>query len=438
MSYRISTFGVLLPMSSIHFNSACFALVDCNNFYVSCERIFNPKLINKPVIVLSSNDGCVVARSNESKKLGIKMGQPYFEIEKLCCSNNVYVFSSNFELYGDISRRVMKILSNLCMDIEIYSVDEAFLRLDKMPVNPIEYAKKIKETIWQHVGIPVSIGIATTKTLAKVASQLAKKNPTVGIYDLRSEKIRDVILTQFPVENVWGIGKNLTTQLHYSKIHTVSTLCALPDAYLKKRFGVMMIRTVSELKGISCVSLEETSSVKNIMCSRSFGKAVTAQSDLLEAVSTYCANACKKARLQKVKANAICVYLRTSLFSKTKPCYSASDQQTLLLPSNDTIFITDMACALLKKIFKPGYDYQKVGVILLNLISEEIKQTDFFESQHTDDNKKIMNLLDDINHQYGKKSLFLAAEGVKKMWCVKSSKRSPRYTTQWDELIKVK
>ncbi|OGT39895.1 MAG: hypothetical protein A3E81_01900 [Gammaproteobacteria bacterium RIFCSPHIGHO2_12_FULL_36_30] len=424
-------------MLSTRFNQTCFALVDCNNFFVSCERIFNPRLINKPTIVLSSNDGCVVARSNEAKLLGIKMGQPYFQIEKLCRQNHVHIFSSNFELYGDISKRVMTTLFDFCLDSEIYSIDEAFLRLDKMSINVVEYAKKIKETIWKNIGIPVSIGIAPTKTLAKMASHLAKQNLTSGIYDLRSENAREIILQTFPVEEIWGIGKQTATQLHYSKIHMTSQLCATPSTYLKKRFGVMMMRIINELNGISCLSLEEVHSVKNIMCSRSFGKPVTTLSDLLEAVSTYCANACKKARLQKIKAQGICVYLRTSLFNKTKPFYSASDQKILLLPSNDTVLITTIAHDLLKKLFKSNYDYQKVGVILLNLIDENIKQNDLFENKNNDDNKILMNLLDVMNEQWGKKSLFLAAEGTQKLWSVKSARRSPRYTTQWNELLLV-
>ncbi|EKD92415.1 MAG: hypothetical protein ACD_29C00022G0001 [uncultured bacterium] len=423
-------------MSSTHSKDTCFALVDCNNFYVSCERIFNPRLTDKPVIVLSSNDGCVVARSNEAKSLGIKMGQPYFQIETLCRQHRVHIFSSNFALYGDISKRVMQTLSDLCLDMEIYSVDEAFLRLDKMPVDAVDYSKKIKETIWQYIGIPVSVGIAPTKTLAKVASHLAKQNPSIGVCDLRNETVRKIILQQFPVEKLWGIGKNFTTQLHYSKIHTAEQLCAQPTAYLKKRYGVMMVRLVMELNGVSCLSLEETHSVKNIMCSRSFGKSVTQLPDLLEAVSTYCANACKKARMQKVKAQGISVYLRTSSFNKTKPFYSASDQQTLLIPSNDTVLITKIANGILKKIFKPHYDYQKVGVILLDLLSEKIKQADLFATENNGDNQVLMTLLDRINDRWGKQSLFLAAEGIHKSWSVKSVRRSPRYTTHWDELVR--
>jgi DNA polymerase V len=412
----------------------CFALVDCNNFYASCERVFKPQLNHQPVIVLSSNDGCVVARSNEAKSLNIQMGQPYFQIESLCKKHNVHVFSSNFALYGDISRRVMMTLQLFCPDMEIYSIDEAFLKLDKIAVDPLQLAEKIKKTIWQHIGIPVSIGIAPTKTLAKVASHLAKQNPTMGIYDLRSPKVTEIILTHFPVEKLWGVGKNFSVRLHYRKIHTAGQLCALPSPYLKKEFGVMMTRVVMELQGTSCIPLEEAQSKKNIICSRSFGKKVTQLSDLIEAASSYCATACKKARSQRMKAQMVGVYLRTNSFNKTSPFYSASDQQTLIIPSNDTVLITHIVASLLKKLFKPDYQYQKVGVVLLDLLPEKIQQSDLFEKNTNTDNQALMNVMDCINQKWGQQTLFLASEGIQKTWSVKSIRRSPRYTTCWSEL----
>lgn len=429
-------------MSSDHSNHHHVALVDCNNFYVSCERIFNPKLWNKPVIVLSSNDGCVVARSNESKLLGIQMGQPFFQIEKICRKNGVFVFSSNFALYGDISHRVMKVISDFCLDMEIYSIDEAFLRLEKLPVNAVDYAIKIKKAIWQKIGIPVSVGIAPTHTLAKIAGDFAKKQEGIGVYDLRSTQLRDVILQHFPVESVWGVGKNFARRLHYSKIHTAAQLCQLPSAYIRKEYGVMMSRVVSELQGVSCISLastmEDHHSTKNIMCSRSFGRRVTALSDVIESISTHCATACRKARMQKMKAQAIAVYIRTGLFDEKKPVYSASEQQVLILPSNDTLVMTDIAIMLLKKIFKSGYDYKKAGVMLLNLQPAHIQQNDFFELKNNGNDNTLMNTLDAIQDRFGSKGLFLASEGMQKTWQVKTALRSPRYTTQWDELALVR
>ena len=419
-------------------HAPCFALVDCNNFYASCERIFNPKIIDKPVIVLSSNDGCVIARSNEAKSLGIKMGQPYFQIAALCERQRVAVFSSNFALYGDISKRLMRTLIHLCPDIEIYSIDEAFLRLDKMPVDSVDFARTIKKTIWQHIGIPVSIGIAPTKTLAKVASHLAKQNPTIGIYDLRNEKVRDIILTQFPVEQLWGVGKKYAMKLQDLNIVMASQLSEKPLPYLKQQFSVMMTRLVLELKGISCLSLEELHNKKNIICSRSFGKPVTELVYLLEAISSYCAIACEKARTQKTKAQGVMVFLHTSRFNKTQPYYSASDQQALILPSNDTVLVTQIANQLIKKLFKSPYRYQKVGVMLLNLTSENNFQGDLLVENNNADNQKLMSLLDGVNQKWGRKTLFLAAEGSVQSWSVKSVRRSARYTTCWNELPIIK
>src|SRR3990167_712122 len=424
-------------MLSTHSN-ICFALVDCNNFYASCERIFNPKLNNKPLIILSSNDGCVIARSNEAKSLGIQMSQPYFQIEKLCRQHKVNALSSNFALYGDISNRVMKTLHALGPDMEIYSIDEAFLRLDRLNVNPVNYAIKIKEILFKNVGIPVSIGLAPTKTLAKAATNIAKKNAAVGVYDLRLQNVRSIILNYFPVKDIWGVGKQSAEKLNQLHIKTATELCDQPVAFLKRHFSVMIERTVMELKGMSCVSLEETHSKKNIICSRSFGKKVTEISDLLEAISSYAANACKKARNQQTKAHAICVYLQTSRFGKANEFYSARDQEILLFPSNDTVLITAVAIKLLKKLFKRGYHYQKVGIVLLNLMPDHIQQNDLFAQNKSEDNQKMMSVLDEINKKWGAQTLFLASEGTEKTWTVKSSRRSFRYTTSWDELLMVK
>jgi len=426
-------------MLSTHSDKICFALVDCNNFYASCERLFNPKLNNQPVIILSSNDGCVIARSNEAKALGIQMSQPYFQIEKLCRQYKVQALSSNFALYGDISHRVMAVLKSFCLDMEIYSIDEAFLRLDYIGFSDLFlYAQKIRETILQHVGIPVSIGLAKTKTLAKVASLLAKKNHPQSknnVCDLRDEIIKNNVLREFPVEDVWGIGRKSAQQLQYMKINTAHDLCNAETNLLKKRFSIMMTRVVLELKNISCLVLEEVQQKKNITCSRSFGKPVTALSDLLEAISAYAARACEKARSEKTKAQSILVYLRTSPFRKTD-FYSGSDSQQLLHSSNDTCYITSVAQLLLKKLYKPGLEYQKTGIILCDLMSQKLQQTDLFCEQSTD-NESVMKTMDSINHRFGSHRVFLAAEGIKPDWVVKSTQKSPCYTTNWKELKKV-
>lgn len=426
-------------MLSMHSNKICFALIDCNNFYASCERLFNPKLNNKPVIILSSNDGCVIARSNEAKALGIQMSQPYFQIEKLCHRYKVQALSSNFALYGDISHRIMSVLNSFCLDMEIYSIDEAFLRLDYIGFSDLlSYAQKIQQTILQHVGIPVSIGLAKTKTLAKVASHLAKKNHPQSknnVCDLRDEVIKNNILREFPVEAVWGIGRKYAQQLQYMKINTAYDLCNAETNFLKKQFSIMMTRVVLELKNVSCLALEEVHEKKNITCSRSFGKPVTALPDLLQAISAYAARACEKARSEKTKAQSILVYLRTSPFQKTN-FYSGSDSQQLIHSSNDTCYITSVAQSLLKKLYKPGFLYQKTGIILCDLMSEKLQQADLFCEQRAD-NESVMKTIDSINRRFGSHRVFLAAEGIKPDWVVKSTKKSPCYTTNWKELKRV-
>ena len=423
----------------MHLKDSCFALVDCNNFYVSCERLYNPKLRNKPVIILSNNDGCVVSRSNEAKSLGIKMGQPFFQIEKLCQQKKVFVFSSNFALYGDISHRVMKTLETYCPDMEIYSIDEAFLRLDKIVFSEAcDYAQKLRKIVLQHVGIPVSIGIAPTKTLAKVASLLAKKNHAISkdnVCDLRDSTIRNGVLAEFLVGDIWGVGRKSAEQLQYLNITTAAQLCQQNSQFLRKRFSIVMTRIVLELQGTSCLTLEEINQKKNITCSRSFGKKITELQPLLEAISSYAARACEKARAENTKAQSICVYIRTSPHSKT-PFYSASDAQQLLHASNDACHIIAVAQTLLKKIYKPGFQYQKAGIILCDLRSDELFQQDLFE-KNSDDNKAIMTVVDHINHRYGNQSVFLAAEGIAQAWKIKSVLKSSGYTTAWEELVQV-
>lgn len=426
-------------MLSMRSNHVTFALVDCNNFYASCERLFNPKLNNQPVIILSSNDGCVIARSNEAKALGIQMSQPYFQIASLCRKNKVHVFSSNFALYGDISHRVMQVLQSFCKDMEIYSIDEAFFRLDNIAFSDAKtYAIKIRQALLKQVGIPVSIGIAPTKTLAKVANHLAKKQHPLsqdGVCDLRNLDVKNNALCDFPVSDIWGIGRQLTWQLQHMQINTAWDLCQADVNVLKKRFSVVMKRIVLELQGVACLTLEEIQQKKNITCSRSFGKSVITLQDLSEAVSGYVARACEKARIEKTKAQSIVVYIQTGLFNTAK-FYSESSATPFLYPSNDTIYITQMAQQLLQKIYRPHFEYKKAGVILCDLIPEKFMQSDLF-CDHTSDNHRVMKTIDRINHRFGSHHIFLAAEGIKPNWSVKSSQKSPCYTTSWRELKQV-
>lgn len=415
----------------------CFALVDCNNFYASCERVFNPKLENKPVIILSSNDGCVIARSNEAKMLGIKMSEPFFKIQQLCKRYHVNIFSTNFALYGDMSKRVMQTLQDLCPVMEIYSIDEAFLRLERFAVDSVLYAEKIRKTILQNVGIPVSIGLAPTKTLAKVAGQFAKSQNKGGVFDLRDENVVSDILKTYPIESLWGVGRQWADKLHQLNIYTASQLLEKPDVYLKKHFSIMMTRLVNELRGVSCLYLEEMQTRQNIVCSRSFGKPVTDYDELSQAVSTFAANACFKARKQKTKAQGVSVFIRTSAFSEETKFYSGFDSHTFVTHSNDTQIVLKSVLVLLKKIYRKGYVYKKAGVMLLNLRSEKNNQSDLFQTSSDVDNTSLMHALDNINHKFGQHSLFLGAEGIRPTWKANASQKSPSYTTNWRELKEV-
>ncbi len=408
-----------------------FALVDCNNFFASCERIFNPKLEGKPIVVLSNNDGCIIARSQEAKKLGIPMGAPYYQWRALCQKNNVHVFSSNFELYGDISDRIMTALTLLCQDIEIYSIDEAFLTFDDLTL--IE-AKHIRKTLKTWIGIPVSIGIAPTKTLAKIANAIAKKQTQEGVFDLRNPKICDALLSQFPIEDIWGIGKQLAKRLKSLNIHTAKELRDANLKTLRKQFSVVMERMIQELRGISCLALESVQPRKQIITSRSFGKSVTTLPELQEALSHYTARACFKLRRQQSLAHGICVFLRTGFFNAKETQYQNSLVYYFSEPSADTRYILSIAKTCLEKIFKPEFKYHKTGIILLDLIPDHIQQFNLLADRDPIKSKLVMKTLDQINGQMGDNTLFFGAEGITREWRIKCDRRSPRYTTCWKEL----
>lgn len=411
------------------------ALIDCNNFYASCERIFNPALENKPVVVLSNNDGCIIARSNEAKKLLIPMGAPFHEWRTLCEKHHVHVFSSNYELYGDISQRVMTILQAHCPDMEIYSIDEAFVSFDQFRLHDIDhYAAVIRKTIRQWTGIPVSIGIAPTKTLAKIANAIAKKQATSGIFNLCDKKQLEKILDQFPVEDIWGIGRQIATKLKSMHIYTAGQLRNTHMKLLRKQFSVVMERTIEELNGISCLELESVQPRKQIMSSRSFGKKITALSELEEAVSHYTAIACVKLRNQHSLANGLLVFLQ--IRDKNGP-----RQQQLSYyfaqPTNDTRQIISAAKQCVKKLFIPGMRYHKAGMMLLNLMPASLQQYDFFAVHHPEKSFRVMQTIDHINETLGKNALFFCAEGIKKPWQIRCDRRSPRYTTRWDEILTI-
>lgn len=416
-----------------------FALVDCNNFYASCERAFNPRLEGKPVVVLSNNDGCVVARSNEAKKLGIPMGAPFFKWKDMIYKNKVHVFSSNYELYGDMSHRVMTLLSQSCPDIEIYSIDEAFLILDGFNWQDLmTYAKTLRQNIKTWTGIPVSVGLGPTKTLAKMANSLAKNQTTEGVFTLCDEIIREQILSEYPIEKIWGVGRRLAERLSKFDINTAKDLRDSDPKLLRREFSVVMEKIVYELQGISCIGLESIQPRKQIISSRSFGKKITKLEELQEAVSHYAKIASLKLRNQKSVAASICVFLHTNLFNEKEPQYGNSATFRFPEPTADTSYIIRMAKKCLSHIFKSGYQYQKTGVMLLDLRPNTIKQYDLLTREAVQKNQSLLKTIDSINEMYGRNTIFYCAEGISRAWQMRNERLSPRYTTRWSELVEVK
>lgn len=411
-----------------------FALIDCNNFYASCERVFNPSLERKPIVVLSNNDGCVIARSNEAKKLSIPMGAPFFKWESFCKKNNVAVFSSNYELYGDMSKRVMTIIKQNCPQVEIYSIDEAFLSLENLGIkNILAYALTLKNQIKTDTGIPVSIGIAQTKTLAKIANHIAKN--TTGVCHLTEKDVS--LLQTFPVNKIWGIGHQLAKRLKNLNIHTALDLRNANPNYLRTHFSVTVEKIVYELRGTSCLTLELVQPRKQIISSRSFGKKITTLNDLEEAISHYTAIATNKLRIQNSLASGIGVFLHTHLFNDFEKPYENDIYFSFPIPTNDTRYIIRIAKKCIQTLYKKGYRYHKAGLILLDLIPQAQQQIDLFTS-FCEKSNNLMKTIDLINKEHGKNTIFYCAEGIKRNWQIKKERCSPRYTTRWSEILTVR
>lgn len=420
-------------MSCIASNKPLIALVDCNNFYASCERVFNPHLCHKPLVILSNNDGCIIARSNEAKALGIPMGAPAFQYKELFKKHQVTVRSSNFALYGDMSNRVMNTLAQFAPDLQIYSIDEAFLMLDRP-----EEAAIIRKTVLQWTGIPVSIGLAPTKTLAKAANHYAKKNSrNTGVFIMDTAEIQQKILDELSVEDIWGIGRRTANLLKGHQIQTAWDLRNVDDQWIRKKTSVITLRTVFELRGISCLELGEVSpSKKSITCSRSFGKRLTDEEEIAEALSSYTATAAEKLREEESLASIIQVFLLTSPHQEGQQYYTNTIQIVLPQPTNYTPSLIHHAKQGLKAIFKRGLAYKKTGIILGGLVSSHSYQQDLFVDQeiYHEKQRNLMTTLDHINQKYGRKVLKIAAEGIEQSWKMKSCQHSPCYTTRWDEI----
>ena len=414
------------------------ALVDCNSFYVSCERLFNPKLRNKPVVVLSNNDGCIISRSVEAKALGIKMGEPYFKAKNIIMKNNVQVFSSNYSLYGDLSRRVMRTLKRFNSEIEIYSIDEAFLDLTNFPDNEIEdVGKEIRNVVLQWTGIPTSIGIAKTKTLSKVANHIAKKKQS-GVVSLIGLENIDPILEKVEINDVWGVGRQLTKFYHKNGIYNAKQLKNKSNTWIKKSSNVLSSRTAMELRGISCINLETKSSKrKSCVVSRSFGKRVENFQELKEAVASYSLNASEKIRSESLTAKSITVFVRTSPFQSRYGFYSNSKTIDFPIATNNSIEIVKAAISGLESIFKNGYRYQKAGVILSHLCDSKNKEN-LFSSIRDEKINSLMRSIDNTNYRYGRSTLSLASAGVHKKWNMKRQHSSKIDTADFYSLPTIK
>lgn len=412
-----------------------FGLVDCNNFYVSCERVFNPSLLGRPVIVLSNNDGCVVSRSSEAKELGIPMGAPYYQQIGTVKEHNIAVFSSNYQFYGDMSQRVMNSLRMLVSNMEVYSIDEAFIRLDELPCNDLlEVAVHVREKIMQWTGIPTSFGIAPTKTLSKIANHVAKKKTKVGVFDIRDCSLQEQIMVNLPVEDIWGISHRWGMKLRSLGISTALQLRDANAKFIRKHTSVVVERIIYELQGLSCLDLEYSSPRKNIMSSKSFGRLISDIESIEEALANYVARACEKLRNQNSKVQGIYVFLRTNPFQKTRPQYKNGATISFDLPTSDTRRIMHEAKKLLRMLYRRGYHYHKCGIILLDLIPKNHIQNHLFVKPDSPDQDNLMKVLDNVNKAIGSETVFFLSQGTKNNWKMRSENRSPRYTTQWTEL----
>ena len=424
-------------MSSIQ-RTRKLALVDCNSFYVSCERLFNPRIRKKPVVVLSNNDGCIISRSNEAKALGIKMGEPYFKAKDIIVRNKVEVFSSNYSLYGDLSRRVMRTLKRFNAEIEVYSIDEAFMDLSNFPDDEVEkIGKEIRETVLQWTGIPTSIGIAKTKTLSKVANHIAKKKQS-GVTSLIGIDNLDPILEKVEINDVWGVGRQLTKFYQKNGIYNAKQLKNKSNTWIKKSSNVLGSRTAMELRGIPCINLE-TSQTKRKSCvvSRSFGKRIEKFQELKEAVANYCLNASEKIRSESLVAKAITVFVRTSPFQRNFSYYSNAKTIDFPIATNNSIEIVKTAVSILEKIFKNGYQYQKAGVMLTGLRNDDGRKN-LFSSEKDEKIKSLMQSIDNTNYRYGRSTLSLASAGVHKKWNMKREYSSKIDTADFYSLPRIK
>ncbi len=417
-----------------------FALVDCNNFYASCERVFDPRLERRPIVVLSNNDGCVIARSNEAKALGIAMGEPAFKKEDVYAKHNVAVFSSNFALYGDMSQRVMRTLAQHSAAMEIYSIDEAFLDCSGLTADGLDrFGSQLRKTVKQWTGIPVSIGVAPTKTLAKVANHIAKRLPdNSGVCVLEKEETIEYCLKKLPVEKLWGVGRRYALFLRSWGINTAWDLRRMPEGWVKENMTVVGLRLQKELKGEPCIPMEHNPQKKKEICtSRSFGTMVTELDELKQAVSMYATRCAEKLRTQNSCTNLVNVFLHTNPFRPDLPQYKNVRLVRLPVASNSTLTIVQSALRGLESIYRKGYQYKKAGVIVSGLVPSNTIQYNVFHSTDEDRHMRLMTAMDKVNDREGRDVLRVAEQGFTRRWTLRQERLSPCYTTRWADFMTI-
>ncbi|BCS87121.1 Y-family DNA polymerase [Pseudodesulfovibrio sediminis] len=418
-----------------------YALIDCNNFYASCERAFRPDLRGRPLVVLSNNDGCIIARSNEVKDLGVGMGTPYFKCKAQLERHGIAVFSSNYALYGDLSARVMRVLTRFCPHVEIYSIDEAFVDLSGIPGGATQFARRLRATVEQWTSIPVSIGIGPTKTLAKLTNKFAKQQPRChGVFNLNTSPDPDRVLRWTEIGDIWGIGPRHAKRLRKLGVNNAFDFRSLKQDWVKKKMTITGLQTLLELRGLPCHGLEAGPvSKKTIVSSRSFGHPVTSQEHLLEATAQYATRAAEKLRKQRSVASHILVFLQTNKFRLGQPQYSNTVSIPLIVSTAHTPTLIKAAQAGMTRIYREGYAYKKCGVMLSGLEASNGRWLSLLDippdahSRHT----PIMEAVDACNARWGRDTVKFAASGINGSWRMRREMRSPRYTTTWDELLGV-
>jgi DNA polymerase V len=419
--------------------TSAIALVDCNNFYVSCERVFDPQLVARPVVVLSNNDGCVIARSNEAKSLGVKMGTPLFQIEQLIDAYNVRVLSSNYALYGDMSQRVMGTLQDFTPEVEVYSIDEAFMRVEAKTTRALgRQASEVRERVLRWTGIPVSVGLAPTKTLAKVANHLAKKSPDAqGVLALNNVQEQTRALDETPVEEVWGVGRSYAKLLRSFGINTARKLRDADRRWVRQRMTVVGARIVEELRGVSCLALEQCPSPKkSVTCSRSFGVPVITLEEMREAVAVYLTRAAERMRRHGMAAGAVTVWINTNSFTND-PQYSNTITFELAAQTDTTDELLAWALRGLERIFRAGFPYKKAGVMLTRLVPADGLTMRLYGDEKFERSRRVMKALDEISRKHGRDAVRFGVSPSRARWATRFTRRSANYTTCINEIVRV-